>query len=94
VSYTQNVGNSTCSSTNRVLSVTPNGGNSFTLNLIGTYLAQYYIVSQTNAAQPMVNWQVYPGSTNTVANASGLWSITVTNHAPAFYRSRAVLSCQ
>jgi hypothetical protein len=84
----------TCSLTNKILSVTANGGNSFTLNLIGTYHAQYYILAQTNIAQPMANWLVVAGSTNTVANASGLWSITVTNPAPAFYRSRAISSCQ
>jgi autotransporter-associated beta strand protein len=85
---------STCSLTNRILSVTANGGNSFTLNLIGTPQAQYYILAQTNVAQPMTNWLVVTGSTNTVTNVSGLWSITVTNHAPAFYRSRAMNSCQ
>jgi hypothetical protein len=42
----------------------------------------------------MTNWLVVTGSTNTVTNVSGLWSITVTNHAPAFYRSRAMNSCQ
>ena len=85
--------NSTCSQTNRILSIIPNGGNSFTLNLVGTYQAQYYILSQTNASQPLANWLPVPGSTNTVSNPSGLWSVNVTNRAPAFYRSKAINAC-
>ena len=79
-----------CSQTNRVLSLTANAGNSFTLNLIGTYQAQYRILSQTNVAQPLANWLPVPGGTNTVASPSGLWSVTVTNHAPAFFRAQAM----
>jgi hypothetical protein len=92
-SLTQVVSSAICSSTNRILSVTQNGGNSLTLNLIGTYQAQYYIVSQTNVAQPLANWTPVPGTTNTVANPSGLWSVTVTNPAPAFYRAQAMSPC-
>jgi autotransporter-associated beta strand protein len=85
----------TCSQTNVILSVTPNGGSSFTLNLIGTYQAQYYILSQTDMSQTnMANWLVVPGSTNTVTNASGSWFFTVTNPAPAFYRVKAMNPCQ
>jgi autotransporter-associated beta strand protein len=73
-----------------ILSVTPNGGNSFTLKLVGTYQAQYYLVAQTNVAEPMANWHAVPGSTNTVTNPSGLWYVIVTNRAPAFYRARAM----
>jgi autotransporter-associated beta strand protein len=79
-----------CSQTNRVLSVTALGGGSFTLNLIGTYQAQYRILSQTNVAQPSANWLPVFGGTNTVTNPSGLWSVTVTNRAPAFFRSQAM----
>jgi fibronectin-binding autotransporter adhesin len=83
-------GTGVCSQTNRVLSVTANVGNTFTVNLIGTYQAQYRIVSQTNAGQPMINWVPVLGGTNTVSNPSGLWSVTVSNHAPAFFRSQAM----
>ena len=83
-------GTGVCSQTNRILSVTANGGNSFTLNLIGTYLSQYRIITQTNPAQPLTNWGPVLGGTNTVANANGLWSVTVTNRAPAFFRSQAL----
>jgi autotransporter-associated beta strand protein len=82
-----------CSQTNSILSITSNGANSYTLNFIGTYQAQYYVVSQTNLAQPMVNWIPVPGATNTVTNVAGLWSVTVTNPAPAFYRSKAMSVC-
>jgi trimeric autotransporter adhesin len=92
-SLTQVVNSAICSSTNRILSVTQNGGNSLTLNLIGTYQAQYYIVSQTNVAQPLANWTLVPGTTNTVADPGGLWSVTVTNPAPAFYRAQAMSPC-
>ena len=92
-SLTQVVSSAICSSANRILSVTQNGGNSLTLNFIGTYQAQYYIVSQTNVAQPLANWTPVPGTTNTVANPSGLWSVTVTNPAPAFYRAQAMSPC-
>jgi fibronectin-binding autotransporter adhesin len=84
------VGTGVCSQTNRILSVTSLGGGSFNLNLIGTYQAQYRIVYQTNAAQPMTNWIPVIGGTNTVSSPSGLWSITVTNRAPAYYRSQAM----
>jgi len=92
-SLSQVVQNAACSQTNVVLSITNNGGNSFTLNLLGTYQAQYYVLYQTNAAQPMTNWLAVPGTTNTVTNASGLWSVTVTNPAPAFYRVKAMSVC-
>jgi hypothetical protein len=79
-----------CSHTNRFLSVTANGPNSLTLNLIGTYQAQYRIVFQTNIAKPSANWLPVFNGTNTVANANGLWSMTVTNRAPAYFRSQAM----
>jgi len=79
-----------CSQTNRIVSVTNAGGNSFTLNLIGTYQAQYRIISQTNVAQPIANWLPVFGGTNTVTNASGLWSFTATNRAPAYFRVQAL----
>ena len=75
------------------MGITNNGANSFTLGLQGTYKAQYYILSQTNVAQPMADWLVVAGSTNTVTNASGQWSFTVTNPAPAYYRVKAIQSC-
>jgi hypothetical protein len=84
--------NSTCSQTNALLSIVPNGGNSYNINFQGTPGAQYYVLSQTNVAQPIANWKAQPGSTN-IIGGSGLWSYTATNPAPAYYRSKAVTTC-
>jgi autotransporter-associated beta strand protein len=82
-----------CSSTNRILGMTNNGNGSFTLQMQGTSGALYYLVSQTNIAQPLINWKGVPASTNLVSAGNGIWSFTVTNRAPAFYRSKAISSC-
>jgi len=84
---------STCSSTNTFLSITPNMDGSFTLSIVGTPQAQYYLVSSAIPAASLSTWQVVPGSTNTAATGTGLFSITVTNPSPAFYRCRAMNPC-
>jgi hypothetical protein len=82
-----------CSSTNRIIGITNNGNNSFTLKIQGTSSAQYYLLSQTNLNQPIANWQVVPGSTNTAVAGNGIWTFTVTNPAPAYYRVKATSPC-
>jgi hypothetical protein len=93
VSTNQVVQSSVCSQTNAILGIVPMGGNTYTLNFIGTYQAQYYVVAQTNLTQPMANWIPVTGSTNTVSNLGGAWSVIVSNPAPAFYRARATSVC-
>jgi autotransporter-associated beta strand protein len=93
-SLQQVVQSTVCSQTNTLLGISHGVGNSFTLIFKGTYQAQYYVISQTNLAQPFANWQPVPGSTNTVSDAGGLWTLTVTNPASAsFYRSAATTVC-
>jgi fibronectin-binding autotransporter adhesin len=82
-----------CNATNALLSIVNNGGNSFTLYFQGTFNATYSVLSQTNITQPMANWKVVPGSTTNLTDGGGLWSFTVTNPAPAFYRSKALNAC-
>jgi autotransporter-associated beta strand protein len=94
VSTNQVVQSSTvCSQTNAILGIVSMGGNTYTLNFIGTYQAQYYVVAQTNLTQPMANWIPVLGSTNTVSNLGGAWSVIVSNPAPAFYRAKATSVC-
>ena len=80
--------NNPLSHTNVITSVVNNGNGTFTLNLVGTPQASYYIQRTTSLSVP-VNWLPVLGSTNS-AGASGAWSFVVSNPAPAFYRSVAV----
>jgi len=83
-----------CSQTNRIVGITNSGNRTFTLTMQGTFGAQYYLVTHTNPAQPIATWQILPGSTNQVSDPSGVWSLTVSNPAPAsFYRVRAISVC-
>jgi autotransporter-associated beta strand protein len=82
-----------CNAANALLSIVNNGGNSFTLNFQGTFNATYAVLSQTNITQPMANWNVVPGSITNLTDGGGVWSFTVTNAAPAFYRSKALNAC-
>jgi len=83
-----------CSATNAVLGIVNSGSGAppYTINLLGSSSAQYYLVSQTNATQPIANWKAVPGSTNT-AGVNGSYSATATNSGTSFYRSAAVLPC-
>ena len=90
-SLSQVVNSVICSATNLILSVTYNGGNSVTLTNIGTTNAVYYVVSQTDVSQPLASWTPVAGSTNT--NTAGIWTITLVNPSPIFYRVRAVNPC-
>jgi autotransporter-associated beta strand protein len=83
---------STCSQTNWISSVINNGDGTITLNFVGTPEAEYYVVTQTDAATALATWTTL-GSTNK-APAGGLWSITVTNDGlRQFYRPAAVNAC-
>ncbi len=84
----------TCSQTNSVAGITRNVDGTLTLTFLGTPGAQYCVVWQTNAAEPVANWDVLVDSTNTVTDSGGLWSITVTNEGESrFYRSKALSVC-
>jgi hypothetical protein len=83
-----------CSQTNAPVSITQNTNGTLDLAFQGTPDAQYFVVANTNAADAMGHWVIVPGSTNTVTNTSGLWSVTVTNDSnQRFYRSVATSLC-
>jgi hypothetical protein len=77
------------STTNVILSISNNFDGSFTLKMLGTPSASYYLVSTGIISTPMASWTPVAGSTN-AANGGGNWSFVVTNVAPAYYRSVAV----
>ncbi|MEI8042618.1 MAG: YDG domain-containing protein, partial [Verrucomicrobiota bacterium] len=78
------------SQTNLLLSISDNSNGTYTLSLQGTPGANYYIVTSGDVLAPMTGWSSVTGSTNTAPGPDGLWSFTVSNAAPAFYRSAAV----
>jgi hypothetical protein len=78
------------SMTNYILGITDDGGGVFTLQFAGTTGVDYYVQSATNLLPPIL-WEPLAGSTNTVTNASGIWSHTISNQGPQrFYRSVVV----
>ena len=93
MSVQQTVNNgSICSQTNRIDSIVNNGDGTITLNFVGTPEAEYYVITQANAAAPLATWTTL-GSTNK-APVGGLWSVTVTNDSlRQFYRAAAVNAC-
>jgi autotransporter-associated beta strand protein len=91
--YTLTVGSGSCSATNRILSVTPNANNTYTLNLIGSQGATYYLLSSASPATSLSIWQPVYNSTNTVGAANGLWSFTPTNKPPIFFRCKTTTPC-
>jgi autotransporter-associated beta strand protein len=78
------------STTNIILSIANNNDGTFTLNLLGTPGAQYYLVSSPDVSLPLKTWSALTGSTNTATTPNGLWSFIVSNAEPAFYRSAAI----
>ena len=83
-----------CSATNLLLGITNNGNATFSMGFQGTFQAQYYVKTSTNAAALMTTWVPLAGSTNIITNASGLWNLTVpTSGAVRFYRSVADKLC-
>jgi hypothetical protein len=86
-----------CSSTSYVLSMGQTMGNIFTITLLGTTNAQYYLLTATDLAVPIANWMVVTDSTNTATN--GVWYYTgtagmsgdnSTNGGMRFFRAKAV----
>jgi PA14 domain/Bacterial Ig-like domain (group 3)/Ig-like domain from next to BRCA1 gene/CHAP domain len=83
-----------CSQTNALLSISANPNGTFRLAFIGTPQAAYCVISHTNVGEPLANWTVVAGSSNTVSDPGGLWSFTATNSSDLrFYRSAAVHVC-
>jgi hypothetical protein len=79
-----------CSQVHAIASLVNNGDGTFTLNLLGTPGASYYVVVSGDISAPLASWTALTGSTNTAPGPSGQWSIVVSNAAPAFFRSVAV----
>ena len=78
------------SQTNVIASVVNHHNGTYTLNLVGTPGAQYYVVGQRKSQAHMTNWTPVAGSTNTASSPDGTWSCVVSNPAPAYYRPVAV----
>jgi phosphotransferase system IIB component len=78
-----------CSQANVVQSVVNNHNGTFTLHMLGTPGAQYYLVSSSNVLVHMPVWTAVVGSTNT-AGSDGNWSGAVSGSAPMYYRAKAV----
>jgi hypothetical protein len=78
------------STTNIILSILNNNDGTFTLNLLGTPGAQYYLISSTDLSLPFNAWSAVTGSTNIATTPDGLWSFVVSNSSPSFYRSAAI----
>jgi hypothetical protein len=77
------------STTNRITSVVNNHNGTFTVNVLGTPGAQYYLVTSGNIKTPLASWTTVVGSSST-ASGGGTWSYTVSASGPAYYRSVAV----
>ena len=78
------------SQTNVVQSITNNGNGTFTLQLLGTPGASYYVAASGNITNAIAAWTPLAGSTNTASSPGGQWTLVVSNAAPAFYRAVAV----
>lgn len=79
--------NNALSQTNVILSIANNGDGTFTMNMLGTPQAVYYL--QTANDLISAPWTTIAASTNT-APANGAWSFVVSNSPPAYYRCIAV----
>ncbi len=81
------------SQTNAIAGVTVNHDGTITFTLVGTQYAQYCLIATTNISD--VGWVCVPGSTNTVTDPSGVWTVTVTNNNNVqFFRSVALTPAQ
>ena len=88
VVHAQYTGNS---QTNIITSVVNHHTGPYTLNLVGTPGADYFVVSSQNIRAHMADWIPVAGTTNITASpADGTWSCVVSNPAPAYYRPVAV----
>jgi hypothetical protein len=78
------------SQTNAIVGITRNGNGTSTIQFVGTVGVAYYVQTTTNLTSPIV-WNPLAGSTNTVVNLNGTWSVLITNSLPVqFYRSAVV----
>ena len=88
-----------CSAGGQLLSMGQIADQSFTLTLLGTTNAQYYLVTSTSLEVPATEWTVLTDSTNTATN--GVWTYTFTDAVPddvspgamRFFRAMAVKPC-
>jgi autotransporter-associated beta strand protein len=82
----------TLSTNNTAVGLTTSGPGTFTLAFHGTPGVYYSAVTSTNAAAPMANWTVVPGSTTLVTDlVAGNWSVVISNTSPAqYYRAKVV----
>jgi len=79
------------STTNKINSVAKGAtAGTFTVTARGTVGAQYYLVSSGNIKTAMGSWTPVTGSTNTATSPNGIWTCTVSNSSPAYYRAVAV----
>jgi hypothetical protein len=66
--------------------VVNNHDGTFTLNMLGTPGAQYYLVSSPNPEAPLSDWTPVAGSTNTASGQGGTWFCVVSDPSPAHFR--------
>ena len=74
-------------------SLVDNHDGTYTLHLVGTPGAQYYVVYSGDITGLKPAWSQVVGSTNT-ADGDGKWSCVVSNPSPAYYRPIAVNPAQ
>ncbi len=78
------------SQTNVIVSVVNHRDGTYTLNLVGTPGAEYYVLNSGDITAHMPTWTPVAGSTNTASPSDGTWSCVVSNPAPAYYCPVAV----
>jgi hypothetical protein len=79
----------TLSVTNVIASIINNHNGTYTLNLLGTPGAEYYLVTNANLRASMTLWNAVEAGTHT-AGSDGKWSATVSSPAPMYFRAKAV----
>ena len=79
----------TLSVTNAITSIINNHNGTYTLNLLGTPGAEYYLVTNANLRASMTLWNAVEAGTHT-AGSDGKWSATVSSPAPMYFRAKAV----
>jgi autotransporter-associated beta strand protein len=77
------------SHTNIVASIANNHNGTFTLYMVGTPGAEYYVVTNADLRASLTLWTPAEAGNHT-AGGDGTWSCTVSNPAPAYYRAKAV----
>ncbi len=82
-------GGGVVSTTNAIVTVVNSGSGTFTLTLLGTPGAEYFLVSSPNVAAALNTWTPVTGSTNIAPSPSGQWTFPVSATAPQYYRLKA-----